>query len=666
MRSLASAAVLVVLVAGAAAQTPQFPSAVELVTVDVVVLKDGVPVTGLTRDDFVITEGNEPRKIASFEALVPDAMPFDPAPDPSLATNEKPAPLVPRAYGILFDDVWISPLRENFVRESIETFLNKDAKDGDQVLIGNTSGDIWWSARLPEGRADLLAVTRRLAGKQSLYAGREDYVDTNLPSGPVRYSSLKLESMTEIQAMEIVRHAGGASDNAMAQELDGRRRARVRRTLGALEQQVKLLQGFRARRSVLLFSSGFLQDQDSILRDVANLSRLANVAVYFIDVREVRRESSSSAAEFADVRATDLAQSQLIEGAIETAGSQDLADDTGGFSIRNTNDLGAGVARIVRESGAYYLLGFEPPAGAVAGRWRPLKVEVKTPGLTVRARRGYAPGGFVEKLPKAKEGKAPPEIDRALRAAEPQTGVPLRAMAYSFEPRGKGTTRVLVAAEFDAGALDDGGKKARQFDFSVTVRQRDSKNAWRQDGSLGVMLAAGEPGWRAFTREFDLPPGVALLQVAVREEKSGRVGSVAARIEVEAPDAFRLSTPIVTDKTTPESAGDKRPRPALAVHRRFAPAGQLYCEYEVFGAARPGKAPPRVLAGLQLRTLQDGRVVLSAPPTSIAPDKDGRLVRLAGIPLAALAEGRYELVLSAEDAASGAKAERREAFELAR
>ena len=67
---------------------PTFPSQVELITVDAVVVdKDGRPVPGLTKDDFVVKEDGRAQEIASFEPFVlepPDA-PVEP---PAVATNE--------------------------------------------------------------------------------------------------------------------------------------------------------------------------------------------------------------------------------------------------------------------------------------------------------------------------------------------------------------------------------------------------------------------------------------------------------------------------------------------------------------------------------------------------------------------------------------------------
>src|SRR5437870_924912 len=67
---------------------PTFPSQVELITVDAVVVDQaGRPVPDLTKDDFVVKEDGRVREIESFEAFV--AGPSDvPVAPPAVASNE--------------------------------------------------------------------------------------------------------------------------------------------------------------------------------------------------------------------------------------------------------------------------------------------------------------------------------------------------------------------------------------------------------------------------------------------------------------------------------------------------------------------------------------------------------------------------------------------------
>ena len=65
-----------------------------------------------------------------------------------------------------------------------------------------------------------------------------------------------------------------------------------------------------------------------------------------------------------------------------------LAENTDGLAIVNTNDLLGGAKRIVDDLSSYYLLGYYS-TGKLDGRFHPITVRVKRPGVQVRARRGY-------------------------------------------------------------------------------------------------------------------------------------------------------------------------------------------------------------------------------------------------------------------------------------
>src|SRR5512137_998415 len=94
----------------AAQAPPTFPSGVELITVDAVVLdKDGRPVPGLTREDFVVKEDGRPREIASFEAFVAGAPETDEPETPSAVASNAPSTRgTGRAFAIVVDDVSLS------------------------------------------------------------------------------------------------------------------------------------------------------------------------------------------------------------------------------------------------------------------------------------------------------------------------------------------------------------------------------------------------------------------------------------------------------------------------------------------------------------------------------------------------------------------------------
>jgi VWFA-related protein len=705
--SLRSACALLLLCCGAAAaqarqSIPSFPSDVQLITVDAVVLDaEGRPVPGLVRDDFSISEDGRPQEIASFEAFALEAgAALEPSP---VASNEPGLRPSGRAFGLLLDDLAMAPPLAELARSSALRFVERSLREGDEVVLATTSAELFWSTRIPEGREDLAAVLSRVKGHGSDAPGIDaiteyeafriaNYEDapafSNAGPGPAVTRAGGRGSTGGSDALptgglggtaarvkkrwEDARLCSGPSCDGLvrgrSQELDAQRRERMRATFRAARRQLGALSLMRGRKSLLLFSTGFLQDSGPDLRELAAASREANTAIYFLDVRGL--PAQAGAGSLADPRRlpeqTDQAAMRFEETALAAAGSQALADDTGGFSVRHTNDLEAGARRIASESRVFYLLGFHPPEGKAPGQWRKLRVDVKRPGLSVRARRGYTLRAAAEAP--ASDEKADPSTTRALDSAHEATGIPLRAMVYVFEPRARDRTHVVVAAEFDADRVafrEKGAKRVAQLDVTVVALQRDGGHSVSHDERLELALQGDEvPGWRALVREFELPPGVSQARVVIRDPASGALGSVWQRFEVPAASTLRFSTPILTDQLEPASAPGARGQPAIAVHRRFRPEGLLYCEYQVFGAERAGGGAPRVSAGLEL-TLE-GHVVRSADPTPIAPDRDGRLVRLVGLALDGMQEGDYELRLTAQDQASGARLERVEPFTLAR
>jgi len=672
---------------GALAQPPSatFPSKIELITVDVVVIdKKGQPVPGLTRDDFVVEEDGRPQAIVSFEAVNTEEAPAEPTVStPSIvATNDAEPSRIARAYALLVDDLGLDLGAVTGARQAVDSFLERSVRGGDEILLATTSGDAWWSTSMPEGRGDLLAITARLRSRGGNVSQAIDYISESEAYLLGRGNAVAAQVAARIVARWTANHVcfeqdPGCSANVLAQarQVDAERRIRTQSVLSTVRRAVDAFRPLRGRKSILLFSRGFIDDTDLRPRDIVAASREANTAVYFVDARGLMvGPALASADTSAPPAPSDVGSVSFEETVLASQGTQALADDTGGFSIRNTNDLGAGAERVAAESRVFYMLGFEAPSGKKPGEWRKLRVEVKRADLKVRARRGYtvrAEGVNPARSVPAKEGtrKLPPAVEGALDTAHDLAGIPLRTVAYVLEPRAKDTTHVLVAAEFDASGLSfegTGKSRAARLEVTAAATLRDTGKTLYSDERVEVRAVEGEaPGWRSVAREFDLPPGVAQVRLIVRDPATGAMGAVAQRIEVPRPGTLRVTTPFLSDQVVPASSREAKPHAAVAAHRTFRAGGGLYCGFEVFGAARdPADGAPRVSAGLAVRTAA-GETVRQAAPTRIAADRDGRLVRLVGLDLKGLAAGAYEIVLDVRDEAGGATVERHEPFTIA-
>src|SRR5262249_45873219 len=71
-----------------------------------------------------------------------------------------------------------------------------------------------------------------------------------------------------------------------------------------------------------------------------------------------------------------------------------LSKQTGGFLVRDTNDLNRGIQRVMDDLRGYYLPGYVPEKSSFGGaggptRYHRIKVGIKRAGLHVRSRTGF-------------------------------------------------------------------------------------------------------------------------------------------------------------------------------------------------------------------------------------------------------------------------------------
>jgi hypothetical protein len=472
-----------------------------------------------------------------------------------------------------------------------------------------------------------------------------------------------------------------------AQELDQRRLNRTQDILATVDRAVFTLTGVRGRKSLLLFTEGFLNDTDlPLVREVTGRCREANLVVYSLDVRGLVT-GQPTAQESGPPNLAELALMQLEQTVYADEGSVGLAEDTGGFAVSNTNDLAGGAARVADDSRTYYLLGYAPPEGKGPHDWRKVKVEIRRPGLKVRARKGYTLRTAAEiaraaespvadrdgRKPKAKRSKdapapsmrLPADVGRALARVQDADGIPLRAMAYTFDDRPAGTVRTLLAVEIDprrtARPAADANPRSI-FTLSLAVAHRDSGRTQRLDQRLEVQASRDGDGWMMLSREFDLPPGVVQARVVVRDETSGQLGALSVRLVVPEVSVFRLSTPVLTDRA--RTADPNAPgRPVPTAHRDFGPEGSIYCQFQVLGPAKAAWPEGAIEASYVLRR-PDGEITDQSDPSPIVPRPDGRLVRLLVLSKKGLAPGDYELVLRVFDKVNKKTREQVESFRI--
>jgi len=406
------------------------------------------------------------------------------------------------------------------------------------------------------------------------------------------------------------------------------------------------------------------------MKDVVLASRRQNVPIYFIDTRGLQALPDAFTAAFGRAVEVQDVVAVLADLSRDAEGSESLALDTGGFVVKNSNDLSGGINRVSSESRAYYLLGYNPTDLRRDGKFRKIEVKLRPEagkGLNVRARRGYfAP---LEGEVTARRDEREPAIGHALDSPFDIADVPLRASTFVFDEVGLNQLSVQLALEVDVAGLafkEEAGRATDSLAFLVEAQHRETGEYYRYDQKIEMSLLPEtrrklEESWYPLSREFTLPPGGYQAKVVVRDLNSGRLGSLVLEFDVPHANELRVSTPVLSDVL--QKAPDGSPRPLLRVKRSFAPGDTLYCQYSVYGAAREekGSLMPRVTAGYEIRRT-DGFVFKRAAPTPINPTSVGALLRLNGISLRGAALGEYDLVLTVRDELSGRAVEVREPF----
>jgi VWFA-related protein len=666
-----------------------FPAQVEQVTVDVVVTdKKGEPVTGLKKEDLEVYENGAPQTIVSFDAIEVAAAPAPkPAPRPKVSTNTSPERRRPgRTFVIFFDDIHLTPFTAQRAKAAVADFLRTVAREGDRVTLAVAGGGGWWSARMEAGRDEMIELVKRLQGRSFLDTGRDRMSD---------YEAMRIHVFRDEMVMNRVLRrfaaAGLMTATQQSQHVTGPRAredpivtgraaevylgaaARNRITLEALERSLTALAGVEGRKSLILVSDGFIYDpQLDLFRRLIDASRRANTALYFVNSRGLEGLPLAMTAEFSAPLPPEDIGSAFAESFEATEGSESLAADSGGFTVRNTNDLARGLKRIADETGVYYLIGYNPTNAARDGTFR--KIQVKVPagrGLRIRARKGYYAPSAQRTALSTKPGD--PDFQHALDSPYEVDDIPLRMTHFVREEAPLlGRAHVLVAVEVDIrnlGLEEKEGLSTGTLEFLLVAANRDTGAFFRQDQKVDLKLPPATREritrtWLPIVREFELGTGRYQAKIVVRDKATGRIGTVVHEFEVPDLGQFRVTTPLLSDMRDDAEEGGTGDRLAVLARRDFPQGASLFCHFEVYGATRlEASRMPRVSMGYQVRR-SDDTLYTQDPPSIINPTPAGSLSRMIGFSLEDAIPGDYEIVIRVKDELSGKSLELHEPFSV--
>jgi VWFA-related protein len=161
-------------------------------------------------------------------------------------------------------------------------------------------------------------------------------------------------------------------------------RSATRDTLEAVQMAASGVAGLPGRKTIVLFSDGFfVEESRNQLQQLAGIAARVGATIYAVDGRGLMGGKRG---------APDVVTAQRgLDGNLDTGedGHEMLASGTGGFVVRQTDDVARALDSIARDTSSYYVLGYRPSNVTMDGKFRTIKVVARSTELTVRARQGY-------------------------------------------------------------------------------------------------------------------------------------------------------------------------------------------------------------------------------------------------------------------------------------
>ncbi len=660
------------------------------ILVDVVVRdKRGQPVTDLTAADFEIYEDGVLQEIGALTLYSPGKAVRQPVREAAAEPAVGAAPAVeatPEAVvALVFDR--LSPEGRSLAHKAALGYVGQLGQHS--TLIGVFGIDLSLityqtytrdTARLQKAIAD---VGVRSTATFESQAGRAREAGQRSGAGTGAQAALEAGGQGAAQAAQ--GGAGAAVADALIQDMQRRtletfevleRDQQGVSTSNALLAVVNGLRGLPGRKSVIFFSEGVAIPANvaARFRSVIDTANRANVSVYAMDAAGLRTESTNKEATDSINASADrmLARNPTTDvvGAAMTAalernedmlrhdphsGLGQLADQTGGILIRNTNDLTGGFKRIDQDMRNYYMLSYVPKNDTFDGKFRTIAVKVKRPGVDVAARKGYYAVRAAGPMP-IMSFEAPA---LALLDATPvPNAFPVRAAALAFpEPGRLGLTPVLVSVPASALTFQTTEDKASyRAEFTVLVRFRNEANEIVDKMSQNYVLTGPmeradsvKQGNVLFYRERELEPGLYKMEAIVHDALADRASVRFATFERPAIDeqALRLSNLVViasAERVAPADrpsgnpflVGDRLLYPNLGEPVRKSVAPEIGFFFTVY-PAKGAKSQAR------LELLQNGAALAKLPLPLVDADDSGRIQQVGRLPTSSLAPGTYDL-----------------------
>jgi VWFA-related protein len=587
-------------------QIPTIKAEARAVVVDVVVTDShGNPVSGLHEQDFRVIEDGKPESVVFFEehkgaAAIPIELPKMP---PNVFTNVPIAPQADALNVLLLDALNTPRTDQSYVRAQVLEFL-KTMTPGIPLAVFTLT-------------TNLQFVQGFTGSPSTLLASLQDKKNGGWPEATeVSHSTNDdIDDRHHLQTMQIM--LGGHSDEGVVATDQAQQNIkaygasqRVELTAEALENLARYLARIPGRKNLIWFASRFpisffpvangngaltvgrktggLKPAEEVglqsgrLKETADLLTVSRVAIYPVGARGVETVSSSQIDEW-DKNLAIAGESQERAEIADNYGTMgELASETGGEVIKNTNDLGKALGRAIQNGSHYYTLSYTPTNKTMDGQFRRIEIKLSEGKYTMSYRRGYYAfdsataqsslqvnsKGNVQRSAKSDTKLAQNPLQPLMQRGAPsstQILYGLRVLPVNPQP-GQDAVRAGANAKLTGAVtrysvdfmirwtdvnlelMPDGTHRGR-IQVEIIAYDRDGKALNWVGGTMGMNIksdlftAIQRSGLPAHL-EIDVPKGEAYLATGVYDWNTAKVGTLEVPL-----DAAKIHTASIQDTT---------------------------------------------------------------------------------------------------------------------
>ena len=531
------------------------------------------PVAGLRQQDFEVSEDGHPQSVVFFEEHKPQtAKPAELVPmPPNVFTNVPSVPPSDTVNILLLDGLNTPREEQSFVREQVIKFVSSMPPGTPlavftlvsklQMVQGFTTDRVALLASLQDKKHGLWPETTEVSR-----APVDDYDDAH---------HLATMAMSQHAASDI-EATGRLQEDLKSYEVD----QRVEMTAEALENLGRYLSRIPGRKNLFWFASRFpisffpvaggkgevqmaqpaggtnqqtatprsasnprqstqIAQQSGKIKETADLLTVSRIAIYPVGARGVETTISLDSQEWnRNIGNIGVAREQG-EIASNYAVMAELASETGGQVIQNSNNLSGAVAHAIDNGSHYYTLSYTPADNSMDGKFRSIQIKLADGKYKLSYRQGYYAFDSTASQPKAKSG-----LKTVSTASSDANSNPLQSLMERGAPS---STQILYAVRVEpanpqpaanaerAGANAKLANPSTRYTVDFLVQSKDLHLEVAPDGNrrghVQVEILAydrnGKPlNWTGNSANFNLKPAT-----FASIEKSG----LRAHMEIDIP-----------------------------------------------------------------------------------------------------------------------------------